>query len=213
MLYKFQNFCTQNNLFSKANKILLAVSGGVDSMVLMHLMANSDLKFGVAHCNFQLRGTASDGDEELVVRTANALKLQCHIERFDTYQYIKDEKTSLQQAARDLRYNWFDSICDKYGYDKIATAHHASDQTETILYNITKGCGISGLRGIPMINGKITRPLLFATRQEIVAYAKENNIGWREDSSNSDEKYNRNLIRHSVVPRLNKLILALIKPC
>ncbi len=205
MLHKFQNFCTQNHLYSSTDEILVAVSGGVDSMVLMHLMANSGLKFGIAHCNFQLRAAASDGDEALVKQTAANLNLKCHIERFDTYQYIKDEKISLQQAARDLRYRWFDSICEQYGYDKIATAHHASDQTETILYNIIKGCGIAGLRGIPLVNDNIIRPLLFATRQEIVSYAKENNLDWREDASNNNEKYNRNLIRHSVVPRLKQI--------
>lgn len=205
MFYRFQNFYTQNNLISKGDKILLAVSGGVDSMVLMHLMANADMKFGIAHCNFQLREEASDRDEELVRRIAATLKLEYHIEQFDTKQYMEDEKVSLQQAARDLRYKWFDRICDQYGYDKIATAHHASDQTETMLYNLTKGCGISGLRGIPLVNDKIIRPLLFATRQEIISYAKEHDVIWREDASNNNEKYNRNLIRHSVVPRLKQI--------
>jgi tRNA(Ile)-lysidine synthase len=205
MLDKFRTFCRKQQLFSADEKILLAVSGGVDSMVMLHLLNEAKFNIAVAHCNFQLRGKESDGDESLVHRTAVELGIQYYSERFNTKAYSEDNGINIQQSARNLRYSWFEKLLKSEGFDRIATAHHASDQTETILYNISKGCGISGLRGIPVMNSNVVRPLLFASRTEILEYAMQNKVTWREDKSNSDNKYSRNLIRNSIIPEL-KLI-------
>ncbi|MFT7034394.1 MAG: tRNA(Ile)-lysidine synthase [Cyclobacteriaceae bacterium] len=205
MLDKFITFCRKQNLFSADEKILLAVSGGVDSMVMLHLMHEAKIDVGVAHCNFQLRGEESDCDESLVRKIALGLGVQYYTERFNTKAYSHENGINIQQSARKLRYSWFDKLLKSEGFDRVATAHHASDQTETILYNIIKGCGISGLRGIPVINSKVVRPLLFASRSEILDYAKQKKITWREDKSNADNKYSRNFIRNSIIPEL-KLI-------
>lgn len=205
MLDKFRAFYGKQKLFSDSDRILLAVSGGVDSMVMMHLMHQTKIDIGVAHCNFQLRGEESDRDEILVHKTALNLGIQYFSKRFNTKAYSLENRINIQQSARDLRYGWFVKVLKSEGFNRVATAHHASDQTETILYNITKGSGISGLRGIPIVNSNIIRPLLFATRTQIVDYAKQNNIAWREDKSNADNKYSRNLIRNSVIPVLKKI--------
>ncbi len=202
MLSKFTHFISDQQWLQDQDKVLLAVSGGVDSMVMVDLFGKANIPFAIAHVNFQLRGSASDGDEQLVKEVAAKWKVAFHVHHADTKGYAQKQRISTQQAARDIRYKWFGELCRAHQYAKLATAHHASDQTETILYNLTKGTGIAGLRGIPQTNDYIIRPLLFADRGEIEAYARAQALVWREDASNSDETYHRNLIRHTVVPKL-----------
>lgn len=189
-------------LFS--GKTLLAVSGGVDSMVLLHLYFALKLDFAVAHCNFQLRGTESDLDEKLVVDFCTKNNIPCFVERFDTMQFVESRKVSIQIAARELRYNWFKQLCIENDYQLIATAHHLDDQAETFLINFTRGTGIDGLVGIPEKNENIIRPLLNFSREDILNYAIENGVEWREDQSNTTTKYLRNKMRHLVLPVLKE---------
>lgn len=191
-------------------KILLAVSGGIDSVVLTHLFYKSNLNFAIAHCNFHLRGKESDGDQSFVANLANDLKIKFFTTDFNTEEYVNKHKVSTQIAARELRYEWFDKIKTDHHFDYIATAHHANDQAETILFNLTKGSGIKGIRGILPVRGHIIRPLLFTSKKEIESYATKNQLVWREDNSNSLIKYKRNLIRHKVIPVLENINPAFI---
>lgn len=204
MLNQFKQHIAQKfpELFSE--KTLLAVSGGVDSMVLLHLYHALQLDFAVAHCNFQLRGMESDLDEKLVADFCKKHNIPCFIERFDTIQFVESRKVSIQIAARELRYNWFKQICIDYDYQFIATAHHLDDQAETFLINFTRGTGIDGLVGIPEKNENIIRPLLNFSREEILKYAAENGVEWREDQSNATTKYLRNKMRHLVLTLLKE---------
>ena len=178
-------------------------------MVLLHLLHALGYAIGVAHCNFQLRGDESDGDEALVRQTCEAYAVPCHIQRFDTTDYADRHGLSTQMAARDLRYAFFAELCETHGYTHIATAHHANDNLETVLLNLVRGTGLDGLTGIPVKNEAIVRPLLFATRQDIMAYAQQHNLAWREDSSNASDYYHRNLIRNQVLPLLRTINPAL----
>ncbi|MBZ9730024.1 tRNA lysidine(34) synthetase TilS [Salegentibacter sp. JZCK2] len=187
------------------NKLLLAVSGGVDSVVLAHLCRVAKLDFALAHCNFNLRDEESDADEDFVATLAKKLKVKLFIENFDTEQYAKDNGLSIQMAARDLRYEWFEELRLKHKFDYTLTAHHANDSLETFFINLLRGSGLEGLSGINSDSNKIIRPLLNFSRKEIAAYAKENNITWREDSSNASTKYLRNKIRHDIVPIFEEL--------
>ena len=205
MLKQFLNHIHQNNLFKPGSKILLAVSGGLDSMVMLHLFSEAGFSFGVAHCNFQLRGEDSQRDEAFVKQACSDKNLKFYSNRFETEDYASDHGLSVQMAARDLRYAWFSEVAEKEGYDFLATAHHLNDSLETILLNLTKGSGIQGLSGIPLKNGKIIRPMLFASHDMIKSYAESNQIKWREDLSNSTDDYQRNFIRHQVVPKLKEL--------
>ncbi|WLD24894.1 tRNA lysidine(34) synthetase TilS [Flavobacterium dauae] len=204
MLNQFKQHIVQKFPESVNGKTLLAVSGGVDSMVLLHLYLALQLDFAVAHCNFQLRGTESDLDEKLVADFCKENNIPCFVERFDTMQIVESSKVSIQIAARELRYNWFKQICINYGYQFIATAHHLDDQAETFLINFTRGTGIDGLVGIPEKNESIIRPLLNFSREEILNYATENRVEWREDQSNATTKYLRNKMRHLVLPVLKE---------
>ena len=204
MLTKFQYHIEQNFAQLKDKKLLLAVSGGVDSMVLLDLFYKLRFDICVVHCNFQLRGTDSDGDEMLVKEICQDSYIPYFIEKFDTLEFAKENKLSIQLAARKLRYDWFQEIIS-LGYDYVLTAHHLDDNVETFLINFTRGTGLEGLTGIPAQNGNIIRPLLPFSRLEIENYALEKNIQWREDSSNASDKYFRNKLRHDIVPILKEL--------
>ena len=205
MIHRFTEFVKSNGLFSKTGRILLTISGGIDSVVMADLFCKSGLSFGIAHCNFALRGKESDLDEEFTRKLAEAYKVQFYTKRFDTKAYSALKKISVQMAARELRYNWFEEIRSSYGFDCIATAHHLDDQAETFLINLLRGTGISGLHGILPVQGLVVRPMLFACRKDIIDYAGENGIRYREDSSNLEEKYLRNKIRHKIIPQLEEL--------
>ncbi|WP_412561100.1 tRNA lysidine(34) synthetase TilS [Winogradskyella sp. MIT101101] len=187
------------------SKVIIAISGGIDSVVLAHLYKKLNLNFSLAHCNFNLRDEESDADEAFALDLAEDLDVEVFVQNFDTEAYAKDFKRSIQMAARELRYNWFVELAEQLKFDYILTAHHADDNLETFLINFTRGTGLNGLTGIPMKNENIVRPMLPFSRQEIEAYAKENQIKWREDSSNSSRKYLRNKLRHEVVPILRDI--------
>jgi tRNA(Ile)-lysidine synthase len=183
---------------------LLACSGGLDSVVLAHLCDALDLAFELAHANFQLRGKESDRDQEFVEELGAKIGRQVHVKHFDTTTYQTQYKLSVQQAARDLRYRWFQALLRQRGLSFIVTAHQADDQLETFLINLTRGSGLRGLGGIPDAIGPIRRPLLVFSRDAIRAYAEQHKIAWREDSSNLQEYYLRNRLRHTVIPALKE---------
>ena len=205
MLSKLQNHINENLPILKEKKLLLATSGGIDSMVLLHLCHQMKLDVRVAHCNFQLRGDESDKDEEFVKMQCEMLNVLLYVNHFDTKKFAEKEKLSIQVVARNLRYEWFNSLLINNNYDYILTAHHLDDSLETFLINFTRGSGLDGLTGIPQQNGNVIRPLLPFSRNEIETFAKENNIQWREDSSNASDKYLRNKLRHDVIPVLKEL--------
>lgn len=205
MLEKFQNHIIQNFDFLIGKRLLLATSGGLDSMIMVDLFHKLSFDMAMAHCNFQLRGIESFEDQNFVQNYADANEIDVFTTQFDTTTFAKDFKLSIQVAARELRYSWFYELLETKKYDYILTAHHADDNLETFIINLIRGTGLEGLTGIPAQNGNIIRPLLIFSRQEIEQYAKENNIEWREDSSNTSDKYLRNKIRHNVVPVLKEL--------
>lgn len=205
MLDRLKNNIAQNFPFLENKKLFLATSGGLDSIVMAHLFKQLNYTIALAHCNFQLRGLESFGDQNFVQDFAVANDIPVFITQFDTEAFAKDYKLSTQVAARDLRYNWFYELLETEEFDYILTAHHADDNIETFLINLSRGTGLEGLVGIPLQNDKIIRPLLPFSRDEIANYAHENNIEWREDSSNASAKYLRNKIRHDLVPLLKEL--------
>ncbi len=205
MLNEFLTYIKTNGLFKPTDAILLAVSGGVDSVVMAHLFSKAKLKFGIAHCNFQLRGVEAEKDAAFVERLAKDLSVPFFTKSFETKKYAKENGLSTQLAARSLRYEWFEKVLLEYDYKYLATAHHLNDTLETVLYNLVKGTGISGLTGIPVVNDKIIRPLSFASREMVEVYAKDKNLRWREDATNNENDYSRNLIRNTVVPELRKI--------
>lgn len=201
----FVDFIEQNALFNKGSKILAAVSGGMDSVILVNLLKAAGYHFGIAHCNFQLRADESDGDEQFCRELAQQLGVPFHVTRFDTLQFTSGNKVSTQMAARTLRYQWFEQVRNQHQYDFIALAHHQNDAIETILLNLTRGTGIAGLHGILPKNGLLVRPLLFLSRDEIQTLIGRLQIPYREDSSNSSTKYARNKIRLEIIPKLKEL--------
>jgi tRNA(Ile)-lysidine synthase len=205
MIEAFQNFVKKEKLITDNETVLLTVSGGIDSMVMLHLFIKSDYQFAVAHCNFGLRGIESDGDEALVKQICTDNNITFFTNKFDTLKYATENKLSTQMAARELRYNWFNQLCDENNFQLIVTAHHQNDVAETMLINITRGTGISGLHGILPKKNNIIRPLLFTNRNQIEAFAAAENINFREDSSNKKTDYWRNNIRLEVIPKLASL--------
>jgi len=205
LLTRFRAFLETNVQCRADERLLLAVSGGIDSVLMAHLFRESGWSFGIAHCNFQLRGAESDQDEVFVRDLANTWDIPFFVQHFDTEAFATENGLSVQMAARALRYRWFEETGTIHGFDYIATAHSLDDSAETALLNFTRGTGISGLGGIAVKNGPVIRPLLFATREDIEAYAASEGISWREDSSNASDKYARNAIRHHVIPVLKGL--------
>lgn len=201
----FVDFAAQNGLFSQQDKVLAAVSGGMDSVLMVHLLKSAGFNFGIAHCNFQLRGDESAGDEHFCRQLAKQLDAPFHHISFDTLKHAASDKVSIQMTARTLRYQWFEQVRQQAGYSVIALAHHQNDAIETILLNLTRGTGIAGLHGILPKNGLLVRPMLFLHRAEIQNMINELQIPYREDSSNVLTKYARNKIRLEVIPKLKEL--------
>lgn len=201
----FLSYINTEKLFISSDKILLTVSGGVDSIVMCELFHKSKLKFGIAHCNFQLRGKESDEDEKFVKQLAVKYNVPFYCKRFNTKEYVAQNNVSIQMAARELRYQWFEEIRNNEKYKYIATAHHTDDAIETFFINLIRGTGIAGLHGIVPKQGNIIRPLLFASKNKIEEYATTNKLKYREDSSNASDKYVRNKIRHHLIPLLKEI--------
>ncbi len=200
MLHAFKTYVREQEMIMPGNTILAAVSGGIDSMVMLHLVVQAGYRPAVAHCNFMLRGEESDADEEFLKNYVSSLGLVYHVKHFDTLEHARLNGISTQMAARGLRYAWFRELAEQESFDTIAIAHNSNDQVETFFINLTRGTGLKGLTGIAPVSGKIIRPLLFASRQEIESYALEEDIPYREDSSNLETYYDRNKIRHGAIP-------------
>lgn len=213
LLLQFNQFIADNNLFKKNDRLLLAVSGGVDSVVLCALCKQAGYDYIIAHCNFQLRGAESKRDEQFVKSLGDKYGVEVLVKNFDTQQYANEMKKGIQEAARDLRYQWFHELCNEPGFQSpgkqqasyILTAHHADDNIETLLMNFFKGTGINGLRGILPKNKKVIRPLLFAQKETLQTFALKNNVSFVEDSSNTSNKYTRNYFRNELIPALKKV--------
>jgi tRNA(Ile)-lysidine synthase len=219
LLERYTNFINQHQLFQPSENLLLAISGGVDSVVLAWLTKKAGYHFGIAHCNFQLRGEESKRDEAFVISLAQELNIPVYVKRFETLNYADEKGLSIQVAARELRYGWFKELLEGKAFTDyrsantqintpfhyLITAHHKDDNIETVLMNFCKGTGIRGLKGILNKQDNIIRPLLFASKEEILNCAQENNLSWVEDSSNSEAKYTRNYFRKEVIPTIEKI--------
>ena len=205
MIDQFQAYINRCNLIAEGEKVILALSGGIDSMVLADLLLKVKVNFVAAHCNFHLRGEESDGDEQFVRDYAERNGIQCFVKHFETEKYAAEQGISIEMAARDLRYAWFEQLRQQLGYDKIVVAHHADDQAETFFINLLRGAGLNGLKGMKPQNGVIIRPLLWASREQIRKYAVENQILWREDHTNAESVYLRNKIRNQLLPAFDEL--------
>lgn len=199
------DFINKENLVAQGEKVLLAVSGGIDSVLMCHLFSLAGFPFAMAHCNFKLRGKESDGDAQLVESLAKKLSVPFHLKICDAAAYAQEKKCSIQMAARDLRFAWFEELCKTDDYAVYATAHHIDDAIETFFINQLRGTGIAGLHGIKSKNGKLIHPLLFTNRKQITDYVRENNLVFREDSSNKKIKYLRNRLRQSLMPVLEEI--------
>ena len=188
----------------KHSKFLIALSGGVDSMVLANLFLKNNLSFSVAHCNFNLRTKESDDDEKFIFDWSTENEIDCYISKFNTTDYCKKNNFGIQEGARNLRYEWFNELKNLHDFDYIVTAHHLDDQIETYLINSMRGSGLNGLIGITEKTESLLRPLLKILKNDILVYAKSNNIDFREDSSNSKNDYFRNMIRNLIIPQFKK---------
>lgn len=201
----FEKYIKDHGLCSESDRILVAVSGGADSIVLLNLFIRQGYQAGITHCNFGLRGKESDTDESFVRNIAERNRVPFFSERFETEKIADELGISVQMAARELRYSWFEKIRKEQDYDYIATGHNRNDSIETVIFNFIKGTGLKGITGIPRKTGHIIRPLLFAARKEIEEYALENGLDYRDDSSNKSVKYSRNFIRHKILPEFEKI--------
>jgi tRNA(Ile)-lysidine synthase len=199
------NYVKKNHLFNPGDRLLAAVSGGRDSVLLVHLLKQAGIGFGIAHCNFQLRTEEADAEQQFTKNLANTLGAPFYTHNFDTKSYAREQGISTQMAARDLRYAWFEELRAGFNYDYIAVAHHQNDSIETILLNLTRGTGIAGMHGILPKNGLIVRPMLFLSREEVDDIVDQEHIAYLDDSSNSTSKYARNKIRLEVIPKLKEL--------
>jgi tRNA(Ile)-lysidine synthase len=205
VLKQFISHLSDKHNIQTPAKVLLAVSGGLDSMVMLELFRLSGFSIGIAHVNFKLRGEESDGDEALVKNVCQQKNIPFYTTHFSTKDYAKEKGISVQMAARELRYTWFTSLAEEHNYEWIATAHHLNDSIETALFNWTNAGSLAGLGGISAQHGKIIRPLLFAKRKELEDFAKDHSVIWRDDSSNDSDVYKRNFIRHQIIPKLKEI--------
>jgi len=205
MLGQFKQYISSFRLFSPEEPVLLAISGGVDSMVMAELFHRAGFNFAIAHCNFNLRGSESNQDEAFVTSMAETYKVRFFVRQFKTREYAGFNKMSVQMAARTLRYEWFDELVQSEGFRAVATAHHLDDQIETFFINVLRGTGIGGLHGILPNRTRIVHPMMFAFRRQIEEFAGDEAISYREDSSNRSSKYVRNKIRHDLVPLLGEI--------
>ncbi|MCB0670081.1 MAG: tRNA lysidine(34) synthetase TilS [Saprospiraceae bacterium] len=201
-------YITEHSLCTKKDRILLAVSGGIDSMVLMHLFYQLDYQIGVAHCNFKMRGDTSDQEVQLVERRAREYGFSFFTTEFETIAFARAKKIGIQEAARHLRYTWFSQTMEEHDFNLLAVAHHQDDQIETVLLNIMRGTGLFGLQGMQPKRDHIIRPLLFASKKNIIAYAKQHLIEYSEDESNQKSLYRRNYIRNKLIPKVEKRVPA-----
>ncbi len=211
MLETFQSFIEEHKLCDKQEDIMLALSGGVDSVVMTDLFYKAGYQCIILHCNFNLRGKESDGDEAFVRSLAASYDMPVYVQKFDTEDVAAEEGISIQMAARKLRYEWFEEISSLHGINHIASAHNMNDTVETVLINLSRGTGIKGLTGIPARNGKFIRPLLNVSRRDILIYVDEKQLKFREDSSNASKKYHRNKIRHDVIPVMEEVNPSFVK--
>ena len=209
MLDDFKSHLLSELPFLFKSKIIIATSSGVDSVVLCFLCKRLGLEFSIAHCNFALRGEESDLDAKFSKDFAKSLNVNYYSKTFNTLKYKKENSLSTQMAARELRYTWFDAI--SINYDYVLTAHHLDDQLETFFINFSRGSGLDGLCGIPAVSDNLVRPLLGFSKDQILNFAKKNNISWREDSSNNTNDYLRNDIRNNIIPRFKKFNPSLLK--
>lgn len=205
LLERFMENWHKHRFAQQEDTVLLAVSGGSDSMAMLQLFREAGLYFAIAHCNFQLRGEESDKDEAIVRQLAFDINVPFHNVRFETSKVMDDWKRGVQETARILRYEWFEKIRLENKYACIATAHNANDNVETVLMNLFKGTGIAGMHGIQIKNNKIIRPMLFAAKDDILGYVKANDISFREDASNASDNYLRNAVRHNIIPVVKSL--------
>jgi tRNA(Ile)-lysidine synthase len=205
VLSELESYIGNNGLFSRENKLLLALSGGADSVVLTQLLKNAGYNLSLAHCNFWLRGSESEADEQFCRELASEIGIEIFVNHFDVEAARKKSGASIQMAARQLRYDWFSELIRDHAFDFLVTAHHANDLVESVFLNLLRGTGIKGMKGIAEISGNRVRPLLRFSKETILAFAREKNISYRQDASNLDDKYERNFIRLNVIPHLKKL--------
>ncbi|MGE4309682.1 tRNA lysidine(34) synthetase TilS [Bacteroides sp.] len=205
LVKKVKEFIEKEDLFSKQDKILVALSGGADSVALTRILITLGYHCEAAHCNFALRGEESDRDEDFVRNFCRSLNIKCHSIHFETRRYAAQQSISIEMAARELRYNWFSKICEESDCQVVAVAHHKDDSVETMLLNLIRGTGINGLLGIRPKNGNVVRPLLCASRQEVVAYLHRMNQTYVTDSTNLEDEYTRNKIRLNLLPLMEEI--------